>query len=198
MLQIGLVHRGNENKMESMNELLDLFNGVYRKLIREDISKNVLDSPHSQFEHNVSSDQERIKSYIKQPDPVMMARFGSIELSAFVNYLSVTGKLGADASYSWLKYIQDRCFPKWFSLKTKHGMQNNAGFFPATASALKEWGKLCEEDLRDIDVLFSWQGYEKYLDLTNIATIPSSEMYFPYMFKNNSTKLVCNVYEVRG
>ena len=41
----------------------------------------------------VSNSEQRLIEIISQDQPLMIARFGSVELGAFVNYLQVVGKL---------------------------------------------------------------------------------------------------------
>jgi len=57
--------------------------------------------------------------------PCMIARFGSVELSAVVNYLGITAK-----NHSALKYICDKEPQWWWNKLTMRQMNTNAGFFP--------------------------------------------------------------------
>ena len=51
-------------------------------------------------------------------------------------------------------------------------------------------GGLVFEDLKDLDVLFTWQDREQFIKsyLENVEQIVCSDMYYPYMFKNPWTE----------
>ncbi|MCR4736298.1 MAG: hypothetical protein K5829_14980 [Treponema sp.] len=164
-----------------------------KKEIAPVITKGI-QAPNHINEGFFSKEQERIKSYIMSGRPYFIGRFGSIELNAFVNYLTVTNQIKDLPKYSSFKYISDLCYPNWFSIGTKNGMCNNAGFFPPTDENLLRWGELVQQDLKDLDVLSTWRSEEKYISsyLIEKETICNSELYNPFMYPNPWTKALEN------
>lgn len=143
-------------------------------------------SNHSMYEGKQSYGQEVIKSFLQQDKPCMLARFGATELHAYTNWLQVNNKLVGEFSFKKSKYIKDECPANWFSLGTIHGMELLSGFFPPNKTNLQKWGEIVEEDLKEVDLLFSWQEAEKYICdyLNGIPRVFCPEMYKPYRFKN--------------
>lgn len=131
---------------------------------------------------------------ISQDQPLMIARFGSVELGAFVNYLQVVGKLKDSENYSLIKYLKDECFPNWYSIATRTSLSRQAGFFPCTNEMLTNWGKMVLNDINDLDVLLTWLGGEKYIKsyLNGCEKIYNSYIYFPFLFANPWTTVLEN------
>lgn len=154
------------------------------------IISNGIQYPNHVNEGVFSEEQEKIKSYILKGGGTFIGRFGSIELSAFVNYLTVTNQIKDLPQYSALKYIRDLCYPNWFSIGTRNGMCNNAGFFPPTDDFLLRWGKLVQNDIENLDVLLSWRSEEKYIKsfLQGKDILCNSQLYNPFMYPNPWTK----------
>ena len=157
-----------------------------KKSVHPVIYRNGQYPNHSLSEGSFSKGQEVIKHYIKSDSPAMLARFGSVELSAFCNWLQVKNKMEQDYAYSDIRYIKDQCFPDWYCIGTRRSMQNQAGFFSVCRKELDKWGRLVEKDIGYIDLLFTWQDMEKYICsyLNGIPRVLNSEMYWPYNFQN--------------
>lgn len=170
--------------------ILEVLNRIGRKVNNTGVSAFKAMSPHSYNEGTFSEQQEYIKRVILNNRPFMMARFGSIELDAFVNWLQVNHKLIGNDSFSVIRYIQDNCYPNFFSTKTKNGLTNNAGFFPISDESIQKWGGIVESDLKEIDCIFTWLDTEKYIEpyIKGKDKILNSEMYFPYLFENPWTE----------
>lgn len=142
----------------------------------------------------VSNSEQRLIEIISQDQPLMIARFGSVELGAFVNYLQVVGKLKDSENYSLIKYLKDECFPNWYSIATRTSLSRQAGFFPCTNEMLTNWGKMVLNDINDLDVLLTWLGGEKYIKsyLNGCEKIYNSYIYFPFLFANPWTIVLEN------
>lgn len=158
------------------------------------IVSNGIQAPNHVEEGVFSETQEKIKEYIYSGKPCFIGRFGSIELNAFVNYLTVTNQIEDIPKYSPVKYIRDMCFPNWFSIGTKNGMCNNAGFFPPSDENLLKWGALVQNDLKNLDVLLSWRSEEEYIRslLKGKTILCNSQLYNPFMYPNPWTKALEN------
>jgi len=102
--------------------------------------------------------QNTIAKLIRDSKPCMVARFGSVELSAVVNYLGVK-----KSPHSLWKYIKGETDQWWWNSKTWFALQNNAGFYPVTEDTVCHFAELMIEDAKQIDVLGSWCPEEYYM-----------------------------------
>lgn len=90
--------------------------------------------------------------------PCMIARYGSTELSAIVNYLGVQNK-----EHSVFKYLKGECLEWWWSRGIMEQMTRWSGFFPATEDNLNRYCRLSLNDSKEIDVLGSWVKNEYFV-----------------------------------
>lgn len=152
----------------------------------------------------------------QEKSPFMISRFGAVEISAVTNYLGIISP-----KHSIWKYITDQEPQWWWNRGIKYCMTNNAGFFPNTNENLCKFSELILKDLKEIDVLISWQKdewrFEPYMkrDISKIhyVTIDSFLCENPWtyylkgkkvlvvhpfaqeiedQYKNNRTKLFTN------
>ena len=86
--------------------------------------------------------QRLMANCIREGHPLMVARFGAVEIKA-VAY----GILPPPMCY-FLKDYTYRCMPR------------NAGFFPATDEAFKQFAMLMKDSMADVDILASWRPEE--------------------------------------
>lgn len=108
--------------------------------------------------------------------PCMIARFGSNELNALVNYQSVTNN-----SHSILKYIKGDQFDWWWNSGIIKCLNENAGFFPINVDKIEQFCQLMLEDIAEIDILGSWLAKESLFEdaLSNAHKI-NFELLNPY------------------
>jgi len=195
-----------------MHKLTDIYNKIrhllfdcIHKLLKHFIKLEVSRTgqfPNHVGERQFSDKQEDIKMLLLNDglvgggggDGLFIGRFGSIELNAFIHYLHIIRPHNLDTltRYSLFGYIFDRCYPIWWPLGVKRGMRNNAGFFPATDRNLSQWGELMLSDIKELDVLLSWQEMEKYITplLSLKATILNAYIYNFYMYDNPWTEIL--------
>lgn len=95
---------------------------------------------------------------INKGGPFMIARYGSLELLAIRNYLSIIQK-----KRSLLKYAVGRDYHWWWDEYVLNAMENNAGFFPANPDTMKQFGELMINSSSNIDVLGCWTPDEYYM-----------------------------------
>ena len=101
---------------------------------------------------------ELIYRHIISEAPLMVSRFGSIELNCIINYLDQK-----DRRLKYLHYIQNKTRYYEWDLRTLESMCTNAGFFPFSYNMLEEFCELMLEDMQYIDVLGSWLKEESRL-----------------------------------
>ncbi|MBU4317176.1 MAG: hypothetical protein KKF30_07880 [Proteobacteria bacterium] len=101
-----------------------------------------------------------IRAKIESPDPMLITRFGSVELDCILNNLLTQKR-------SLFLRFEDRLrgsrFKKKYENKVKHKMNQNAGVFPVNSETLDRFVELILGELVHIDVLASWRLEEKYL-----------------------------------
>jgi hypothetical protein len=102
---------------------------------------------------------DMIYDMLKSGKACMIARFGSNELNAIVNYFGVKY-----TKHSVLEYIKDKSPMWWWNKETMQLMQTCAGFFPITKTELSKFGELMLCDSKQVDILGSWRREENILE----------------------------------
>lgn len=126
---------------------------VYAKLF------NVQPMPKPVCEQNPDVASKLIFDMLMEDKPCMIARFGSTELATMVNYMGVK-----QADKNIVKYIRSKSLAWWWNNNILQQMQNWSGFFPPTHEKIDQFCELMFEDMKELDVLGSWLGYEKLFD----------------------------------
>lgn len=96
-----------------------------------------------------------LAAWIKSGKPFMASRFGAVEIGSVANYYSIKYQ-----KHNVWKYLTNRQCEWWWNEGSRFCMRNNAGFFPTDDANLELFGELMLEDMKNIDVLFSWQEKE--------------------------------------
>ncbi|MBQ6306459.1 MAG: hypothetical protein IJK78_07830 [Bacteroidales bacterium] len=126
-----------------------------------------------------SEAQRLIHGMLLSDKPCMIARFGSVELQAVVDYMFPPTAKNA------IRFVKGE-IPSWgYAPSTKRTMHINAGFFPATKPMLDRFGQLMQECMPLVDMLGSWRKEEAavmhYLPQTIRVPLYALE---PYYFDN--------------
>ena len=95
---------------------------------------------------------ELIYECIKSNKPAMIARFGSNELQATINYLNQSNLFQNNKAYRYLH---------WNDVLTNMHIQ--AGFFPRDINLLQKFGALMVGDMNQLDILGSWRYEERFV-----------------------------------
>ncbi len=124
-----------------------------------------------------------IKNMILSTKPFMVARFGSVETRAILNY-NLKSKKTSDFK-GILNHLSGKNNVYWKQNdKFLNELVNNAGFFPRDERYLEEFVQLIEDSSKNLDVLGVWNGMEQ-----NISGIPDNTELFrirdlePWFFK---------------
>lgn len=123
--------------------------------------------------------QDRIRQMLLSDDPCMIARFGSVELQAVVDYLNPPTVSNA------FRFIKGT-IPAWgYAPSTLRTMRINAGFFPATRPMLDRFGDLMIECMPEVDILGCWrlEEAETVQYMPNVLRAPLYTLE-PYYFDN--------------
>lgn len=119
----------------------------------------------------------QIMTLLENDSPVMIARFGSNELNAVVNYLGVKSELPRCR----LDYIRGKSRPWWWEAGVLRQMVQNAGFFPEQVFAMEKFCELMLHEIPEIDLLGSWLPAEKIFDDRLASTVKVDlELLNPY------------------
>ena len=129
--------------------------------------------------------QDIIRHKLMNDSPCMIARFGSVEMQAIVDYL-YPPTLG-----NAIKFVKGEC-PSWgFAPSTIRTMHINAGFFPPQKKLLERFCNLMIESASQVDVLGSWRREEaEILPLMPDATLIPLYALEPYYFPNPWTSVL--------
>lgn len=134
---------------------------------------------------DASETQDRIYDMLSSEQPCMIARFGSVELQAVVDYLFPPTMKNAK------RFVKGEV-PSWgYSPSTKRTMYINAGFFPATKTMLDRFGKLMMDCAPMVDLLGSWRQ-EEFLVRPYMSEATRAPLYAlePYYFDNPWTPVL--------
>lgn len=114
--------------------------------------------PILEREEDPNKASEMISSLLSSDSPCMIARFGSTELSAIVNYLGVNSK-----KHSVLKFIKGEQPEWWWNKNIMKQMQEWSGFFPPTPENMQKFGEIMMHDINELDLLGCWINNEGWL-----------------------------------
>lgn len=123
--------------------------------------------------------QDRIREMLLSDAPCMIARFGSVELQAVVDYMN------PPTFHDAFKFIKGE-IPAWgYAPSTMRTMRINAGFFPATKPMLDRFGALMINSMPQVDMLGCWRPEEaatvQYMH--DVLRVPLYSLE-PYYFDN--------------
>jgi len=107
----------------------------------------------SQFATKDECNQEISRKLIADA-PVMISRFGSVEMMAFSNWLDRNDK--RNIFTKTISIIRGETGPFWHSEKNRRSMDTPAGFFPATFNMIDRFAELVSHDCSLIDIHASW------------------------------------------
>ena len=138
--------------------------------------------PFPYLEEQKASDA--IKKELLSDKPSMIARCGSVELLAMLNYLSVKHH-----PRQFMKYIKWQIAPFWFETYTSDVMWMNAGIFPGTFDLLEKFTLTMLKDMAEIDILGTWRKEESFFrqSLEKSVKIKLDDMN-PFLHENPWTK----------
>ena len=114
------------------------------------------DKPKREQDANKASNL--IYNALMSDKPLMIARFGSTELTCLMNYLGVKkGKKDI------IGFIQGKTNPWWWQPNLIIQMQTYSGFFPLEIDKIEKFCKLMLKDKNEVDILGSWLESENVI-----------------------------------
>lgn len=138
----------------------------------------------TQEENDPEKASQIIYQALMSPQPCMIARFGSTELSCLANYVGVTQQKNR-----FLDYVKGLSQPWWWEPNIKNQMQQWSGFFPTSTAKIEQFCTLMLRDIPQVDVLGSWLPNECLFEqaLNNSQKV-NFELLNPYFSKTPWTK----------
>ena len=125
------------------------------------VYQKVFASAQSQIDYGITEPDKAadvIYDLLASGKPCMIARFGSTEMLAIINYIGV-----CNPNHSLIKYIKGEQPQWWWGKNVMEQMQRWSGFFPPTPDNMRRFGKMMLEDAKEVDILGSWIPSEKKL-----------------------------------
>ena len=121
---------------------------------------------------------------IDEGKPLMVSRFGAVEISAVYNYMNIISP-----THSAIKFITGEQGEWWWNEGTRYCMKNNAGFFPNDNDSLARFGECMLDDMTQIDILASWLNLEHCMTGRMSGVIPIAFNFLdPFWSKRPWTK----------
>jgi hypothetical protein len=152
---------------------------VYRLLTRKQWKLKI-----SETNRQISNDI--IFSSLISNEPCMISRFGTVEINTVNNFIVINSKK------SFLKkcfhFITDNTHTPWWNRNHFIFLQDNAGVFPATQGISEKFAKLYLSDIPEIDILGSFQYYEKFMPLKPDLINLHLETLYPFFVERPWTK----------
>lgn len=118
---------------------------ILRKLYNKIFGTYKLPALHREEDPDKAS--EMIYNLLASDKPCMIARFGSTEMLALVNFLGVNSK-----KHSVLNYIKGKQPEWWWNKNVMNQMQQWSGFFPPTPENMQKFGDLMIHDTKEVDL----------------------------------------------
>ncbi|PXY45703.1 hypothetical protein [Flavobacterium hydrophilum] len=135
---------------------------------------------------NRQSANDQIYDLLNDNKPCMIARFGTTELIAVNNYLCITSN---EKYYKKIwNYISDKTHLPWWDEKHFKFMDVFSGIFPPTKETAEEFSKLYLSDTPQIDLLGSFQYYEKFMPLRSDVKYVHLECLYPFFVEKPWTR----------
>jgi len=131
------------------------------------------------YDKSGQSASDYIKDLLEGDKPVMIARFGSVELTCLVDYIN------KPTIRNCIRFITRVSDALGYAKSTRYTMGNNAGFFPVTTKNLNRFSELMLDTMPFVDVLGSWQTNELFFskELFSAIKVPLGDLE-PYFHKN--------------
>lgn len=151
--------------------------GITRKIVIALRGKRDYSYPPNEYPlMNERETQRKIKDMLLSNSPCMIARFGSVELKAVVDYLYPPTMKNAK------RFVKGE-IPSWgYAPSTMRAMRINAGFFPVTKPMLDRFGALMLESMPLVDMLGSWRREETmvmpYMQNPTLVPLYALEPYY--------------------
>jgi hypothetical protein len=161
----------------------DIFVRVLKKGYRLIMNKK-FENPTCDIDRQ--SVNKKIYDLLTSDQPCMISRLGTTELIAINNYLCISS---SEKNYIKIRnYITDKTHLPWWDENHLKYMENFSGIFPPTISTAERFAQRYLIDIPKIDLLGSFQYYEKYMPLKENVQLVHLETLYPFFVSTPWTK----------
>ncbi|WP_018609040.1 hypothetical protein [Uliginosibacterium gangwonense] len=135
-----------------------------------------------------ASANEKMYALLSMSRPCMISRFGTTELNCINNYLCVK----SDRTYfrKVFDYISDQTHTPWWNEDHFEVMSLFSGIFPPSVETSERFSRRYLEDIPLIDLLGSFQYYEKFMPLSVGVQKVQLETLYPFFVENPWTAVL--------
>ncbi|WKN32548.1 hypothetical protein PZB74_04215 [Porifericola rhodea] len=153
----------------------------YRLVIRKQFLNPICDLDRQ-------SSNNKIYDLLISDKPCMISRFGTTEINAINNYLTVSSKDPFFKKY--VRYITDKTHTPWWSTSHFKYMSMYSGIFPPSQETAEKFSERYLHDIPEIDLLGCHQYYEKYMPLRDDVLKVQLEMLYPFFVNQPWTRVL--------
>jgi hypothetical protein len=154
-----------------------------RKTYRTLLAKS-FENPPCEMDRQVANDI--IYDRLTGQEACMISRFGTTELNCINNYLEVTNP--APMSAKIFRYITGNTHTPWWNEDHFQTMSIYSGIFPPSEDTSTRFSQRYLSDIPEIDVLGSFQYYEKYMPLSSEVSRVHLEALYPFFVSRPWTR----------
>lgn len=151
--------------------LIRMLKKGYRVLFRKKFINPVCDA-------NRQSANDKIYNLLTNDQPCMIARFGTTELITVNNFLCITNEKSYFLKF-W-RYIVDNTHTPWWDIRNFKYMDEYSGVYPPTEEIMVRFSERYIKDIPTIDLLGSFQYYEKFMPLKEDCQRVHLETLYPF------------------
>lgn len=152
------------------------------------ITQKKFPSPDCEQDRQVANNY--IYNLLASDKPCMISRYGTTELIAVNNYLCIISEK------SYLKkiweYITDYTHTPWWFTDHFRYMHIYSGIFPPTEEIAERFAMRYLEDTKEIDLLGSFQYFEKFMPLKDATQFVHLETLYPFFVENPWSRVLKN------
>lgn len=152
---------------------------VYRKTSRKQFL-----NPQCEMDREVAN--KLIYNMLIDDNPCMIARFGTTEMNTINNYLVINEEVSI--TKKWFDYITDNTHTPWWDKSHFETMSIYSGIFPPTKETAENFSKRYLNDIPLIDLLGSFQYFEKFMPLRMDVEKVQLETLYPFFVNVPWTK----------
>lgn len=135
---------------------------------------------------NRQSANTKLYNLLIHDEPCMIARFGTTELITVNNYICITSP--KNYLKKLLDYITDKTHTPWWQTDNFHFLDIYSGVFPPTEEISVKFSQHYLNDIPLIDLLGSFQYYEKFMPLKKDIINVHLETLYPFFVNDPWTK----------
>jgi len=166
-------------------EMKDFIIRIIRKTYRIVLNKKFLNPA---CDLNRQSANYKIYNLLMEDKPCMISRFGTTELITVNNYLCISNNI------SYIKklwsYISDNTHTPWWFVDHFYYLNIYSGVFPPTKETSERFAQRYLDDIPLIDLLGSFQYYEKFMPLRSDVVKVQLEMLYPFFVEMPWTRIL--------